>query len=239
MDGKGTGSGEVALFRLILLWQLVISVGAPQESPDSNGKDREANSLTYYESILQKHPDMPEARYGAGSSAYNSGDYERALSEFQAALNSRDPQLRARTFYNLGNTLFKQGRFKESLETYRRALELDPGDLDGKYNYELARRRIEQQESSQSQSSDESGRSDESSPEEKERESSDVNPSKSEHQPSPQESHPSDRNEPGDRTDQMVTKQNQHQENGKEGAEAILNALKSDERNLMKRRLIS
>jgi Ca-activated chloride channel family protein len=53
--------------------------------------------------------------------------------------------------YNLGTLLGDQGETQKSVDELRRALERDPNDKDARWNYELMRRRLEEQRKKQDQ----------------------------------------------------------------------------------------
>lgn len=194
-------------------------------------------SLAYYESILQKNPELAEARFGAGYAAYKQEDFQRALSEFEAALGTKDRDLKSKTFYNLANTLNRQGKLNESMQAYRKALELNPNDPDAKYNYEFTRRMMQQHPSPQPQPSEdnqvddgseqqqqskkESGQGESEDQEQEEGEGPPSQESPTEQQENPKESQVSQSKESGKKPD----------------AQSILDALKADEKNLMKRQL--
>ncbi len=188
-------------------------------------QELDPKSSAYYESVLQKHPEMPEARFGAGWAAYRKGDFSRALSEFESVLSTGEAALKPRTFYNLGNTLHREGRLEESLRAYRSALELKPDDADAKYNYELTRYLLNRKSSSQNRSLEgkeeqgESQRANEEQSESPEHKAQDQ-PGENETRIGSQRVEKRDKNRPPD-------------------AESILNALRADEQNLLKRRLDS
>ena len=68
-------------------------------------------------------------------------------------MTSRNPQLRAAAEYNLGNTLYQRGaaqkdkvpkvkEWKNALQHYDQALNVEPGNKDAKYNRDLVQRLI-------------------------------------------------------------------------------------------------
>ena len=68
-------------------------------------------ALRLYRDALLERPESPELRFNIGDALFKLGDYDGALSEYQAALAGEDPSLRSDTFYNLGNVLFQQQQF--------------------------------------------------------------------------------------------------------------------------------
>lgn len=59
-----------------------------------------------------------------------------------ARLGARDDRAGRMSGYNLGTLLGRRGETERALETLRRALERDPDDADTRFNYELVRRRL-------------------------------------------------------------------------------------------------
>jgi tetratricopeptide (TPR) repeat protein len=53
--------------------------------------------------------------------------------------------------YNLGNTQFVQKKYKEALDSYRKAMRCNPNDEDAKFNYALTKLKLQQQEQQQNQ----------------------------------------------------------------------------------------
>jgi|GEM_PF-1275712 len=111
-------------------------------------------AIEYYNRILQDK-DVPQAAYNLGNAHYKQGNLEESIKAFEQSLTMQDPAKKAQVMYNLGNALAKSKKLKESLAFYRRALELQPDDLDTKYNLELIRRQLrnQQQQSESNQQS--------------------------------------------------------------------------------------
>ena len=87
-------------------------------------------------SLLRKNNKDPEALVLRGRALYGQGENDKALQHFREALNC-DPDFRdgvkwLRIVQKLdrlkeeGNTAFKAARYKQALETYGKALEVDP-----------------------------------------------------------------------------------------------------------------
>ena len=128
------------------------------------GRYAEAHAK-YLEALLDA-PDSPIIRFNDGNALYQGQDYESALESFRAAVESGDPQLAAAAWYNLGNTLYRQGALPESLEAFKHALRADPADVDAKHNLErvLEQMQQQQQEPQQQQGDGEDEQDDEEQP---------------------------------------------------------------------------
>lgn len=79
------------------------------------------------------------APYDDAKAAYDSGDFDRAVSAFSAlvAQNPGDSALH----YDLGNALLKSGKLGRASAAYQRAFDLDPRDGDGRRNLDFVLKR--------------------------------------------------------------------------------------------------
>ena len=105
----------------------------------------------YYEHVLKNRKKDNGAQYGLGVTAYQQKDMETAARALNNAMNSDDKSLASKAMYNLGNMFRDQQKMEESLALYRKAIELDPTDEDAKVNYELLKQVLQQQEQQQQQ----------------------------------------------------------------------------------------
>ena len=81
-----------------------------------------------------------------------------ALRGYQAALQGGpDGEVRRDAFYNLANTLFRAGAFREAAAAYGEAIALDPEDREARQNLERALRAADDQEQQDEQQDGEQG----------------------------------------------------------------------------------
>ncbi|MFQ6675453.1 MAG: tetratricopeptide repeat protein [Fidelibacterota bacterium] len=206
---------KLALFSLLILAQ----VGGQNMSGEMKDDGKVSMGMDTYRSILERRPGLPEAHFGAGWEAYQDQNYDEAAREFEAALETRNSDLRSKAFYNLGNAWYQKGEFQHSLEAYRRSLEISPGDADAKHNYELALRMMHRPPA----------QSPEESPQEGEKENGTPD--------SPHSGAGDTREVPQSEPQDSGEETRADRESGEKGdAAAILNALEANDRNLMKRR---
>ena len=105
----------------------------------------------YYEHVLKNRKKDNGAQFGLGVTAYQQKDMETAARALNNAMNSDNKSLASKAMYNLGNMFRDQQKMEESLALYRKAIELDPTDEDAKVNYELLKQVLQQQEQQQQQ----------------------------------------------------------------------------------------
>jgi len=148
---------------VLLLTGLMLGFG-PGDLERGNRMYREGRyqeAVEAYRSALQGGRTGPELHYNLGTALLALGEYGEAEQHLQAALQAVDPELRHRTFYNLGNRFLEEGRAQPdlqaqgrlldaSIEAYRRALRIAPADAEAKWNLELALREREQNREQQS-----------------------------------------------------------------------------------------
>jgi tetratricopeptide (TPR) repeat protein len=112
-------------------------------------------ALKKYNEALLEYPTSDVINFNAGAALYKKEDYQKAIESFTKALTTDNPELEARANYNIGNSKYRLGKlkentdlagaislFRESLDYYKRAIELDEKDKDAKYNHELVERQL-------------------------------------------------------------------------------------------------
>lgn len=72
-----------------------------------------------------------------GDSAYQKGDYSLAIEIYENILKSQGES--TAIYYNLGNSYYKNDKIAKAIINYERALLLNPGDKDVRFNLDMAR----------------------------------------------------------------------------------------------------
>jgi len=132
---------------------------------DAKKNVKEANRLYKQgklDEALQKYndasvalPDSDIVNFNMGTALYKKEDYEKAQDAFTKALTSEDKKLEADALYNLGNCKYKLGKLKEntdlsttvallreSLDYYKRTIDLDQKNTDARFNHEFVEREL-------------------------------------------------------------------------------------------------
>lgn len=112
-------------------------------------------ALQKYNDASVALPDSDIVNFNMGAAFYKKEDYQKAVDSFTKALTSEDKKLEADALYNLGNCRYKLGKLKEntdlsatvgllreSLDYYKRAVELDQKNTDARFNHEFVEREL-------------------------------------------------------------------------------------------------
>lgn len=106
-------------------------------------KGRLGKAKSAYEKALRSKPESSEIAFNLGNTYYKEGSFAESLKNFKSAAGKASgPELQARAFYNIGNTLYRQEDLNKAGEFYKQALRIDPKDQDAKYNLELVERAL-------------------------------------------------------------------------------------------------
>jgi tetratricopeptide (TPR) repeat protein len=233
-------------------------------SVDKGMKEYKQNNFDearkYYESVLEERKDDSAANFGLGVSAYQQGDIKSAMEAFDRILRDDEPELKAKSYYNMGNILYDQQRSEESLAFFKKALELDPADTDAKFNYEILKYHLQPQEQQQNDNDKNSENQEESEQSKQENQSTEKEEDKTQQQSEKgdkgQEKEKSEKNQGEKDKDQgkMAQEEVKEEQEGKGipepqkreedgvnqdrmNAQAILDALKEEEKIHQKRQI--
>ena len=119
-------------------------------------------ALSNFENQAESLPEAEKLEFNAGTAAYRSGDYANAVDLFTSALLTEDEELRESSSYNLGNALTRRGEAAKSVETkkadwkdaiqhYTSALELDPENFEAEDNRAIVEKMLEDLEKEEEQ----------------------------------------------------------------------------------------
>ncbi len=132
----------ILLFSLPPLWA---------KGPAANRKGNEAFRKGNYEDAATQYGRAAESLPGDRTVAFNQGTsllkqkkYDEALRLLLAGSGDPRREVKAPSLYNAGNALAEGQKLPEALSAYRQAILADPSDMNAKFNYELAKRKLEQ-----------------------------------------------------------------------------------------------
>ncbi|HMW38819.1 MAG: tetratricopeptide repeat protein [Saprospiraceae bacterium] len=108
-----------------------LAAKADRQYKDSNYVEAEEN----YRKANALRQDF-NSHYNLGNSLYQQGRYNEAKLAYERAANAGDAveDKKALAYYNLGNTLLRSNNPQSAIDNYKKALKLNPSDLDAKRN---------------------------------------------------------------------------------------------------------
>jgi len=138
---------------LALALALLMTGGVDHKAAKLNNRGNEQydakkvdEALQLYDDAQTRAPDSPEIAYNRGNALYRQGKLEDAARQLMQGTQSTDPDVRRRSYYNLGNALHDLHKLGEAAAAYRHALTIDPLDRDAKINFEKTLAELEQQQ---------------------------------------------------------------------------------------------
>ena len=100
-------------------------------------------------------PNSGLINFNMGTAYYRKSNYPKAIAAFTKSLVTRNSKLEEKANYNIANTKYRQGQLKEntdlataislyreSLDYYQRAIELNGNDQDAKFNHEFVEKKM-------------------------------------------------------------------------------------------------
>ncbi len=192
------------------------------------------------EIALRLSGEHPEAQYNTGAARLGAGQ-DDAQSLLEAAAEAGTGELASLARYNLGNARLAGSDFAGAIEAYEQVLRQDPAFQDAKYNLELARRQLEEQ---QKQEQQEQEQEQEQQQEQQQNTQQEQQPQQQE-QPRPEPQDPQPQDEPRDGEPEQQEQQEQQEsplpqfrdlpDMSAEEAAAILEAIENMEREQRRR----
>jgi len=185
-------------------------------------------ALNKYGEALVDEPDSPRLNFNMGNAHFQRGNFADAIASYARVNVLRDGEDRsAKVAYNAGNAQFRLAEAAEAenpqqalegyalaMAAYRRALGADPTDAEAKFNYEFARKRLEDLKKwleEQQKEKEEQNPEDQEQPEPEEQED------QGEQQPQEQEAQDEQQPDPDEQAEQQDQGEDQQNADGEQG----------------------
>lgn len=178
---------------------------------------------------LEANPNSAKAHYNLGATRYRQENQAEAINNWTAtALNAtNDAEMRANSFYNIGNAYLTGNDYQKSIEAYKQALRLNPDDEDARYNLEYARQKLAQQQQDQQQQGGGDNQQQDKNQQEQDQ--------KDQEQQQDQQQQQQQQNQQDQQQQQQQQQQAQQQEISQEEAERMLEAMKNNEKKTLEK----
>ena len=96
-------------------------------------------ALEHYKEAEKHAPDDKSRSildFNKGAAHYFMGSYDIASDKYKSSVSSEDPDIQKKALFNMGNSFYKEKKYKEAADSYIKALQIDP-------NYEKAKKNLE------------------------------------------------------------------------------------------------
>ncbi|MEI9919889.1 MAG: tetratricopeptide repeat protein [Bacteroidota bacterium] len=95
-----------------------------------------------------------EVMMNLANSYFQLNDTSNAMSAFQPLTMSSNPKLKSVANQQLGVLSNRKGNFEEALTYFKQALKANPANDDARYNYEMVKKKLEEQKKKEQQKQD-------------------------------------------------------------------------------------
>lgn len=224
---------------ILSLCALPMAALAQKERADIRSGNKQFNAGKYaeaevdYKRALEKNINSYEANFNLGGALYKQGRNEDATVAFQKIIeDGTNPENQAKTFYNLGNTLVKQRKLDEAIESYKNALRLDPTDVQAKFNLAYAQK-LKQEDENKDKDQNKDQNQDNKQNQDQNKDQNDQNKDQKDDPNKEQEKDNKDNKDNKDKKDNKDQQQQQNQ--SKSEADRMLKAIQAAEDNTKKK----
>jgi Ca-activated chloride channel homolog len=207
---------------------------SPLTAQEEYDNGQYAQAQRDYVQSLKADPTQTQLQFNLGTAAYKAGDFTTAAAAFNSALKTRDVPLQQSAYYNLANTLFRQGEkgatsdpqttmktWQQAIGAYDTALQIKPSDGDAKFNRDVVRMRLaqlqRQQQKKQNQNQNQNQNDQNKDPDKQDQKSQQKNQGQQgqqdQRQKPGQQGQPDQRNAQNQQQPQNQQPQNQQQQN--------------------------
>ena len=118
---------------------------------DFDKKNYDKASSTFMDAVKKKGDDFG-AHYNLANSLYKKKMYDQANAEYQKAQKlTRNPDEKAASFYNMGNSYLQNGNVEKAIESYKNALKNNPDNEAILKNLQIAKKKQNQKQNNDQQ----------------------------------------------------------------------------------------
>ena len=89
-------------------------------------------------------PNLETGILNSGLALFQQKKYDLSLEQFQKLAESKNSTIKAKAFYNIGNTYLIQKKYKKSINAYQESLRALDKNKDAKYNLLYAMKKLEE-----------------------------------------------------------------------------------------------
>lgn len=184
-------------------------------------------AVELYKKAIQSDAENSKLYYNLANALAKKGETEEAVRYFEQFKSmTDDAELKAMADYNIGNIYSEMKEWGEATKYYKNSLRSQAADIDAKHNYELAKKKQENNEEGQDQNQDQN------------QQQQDQEQNQDQQQDDQQQNQQDQQQDPNQQQDQNQNQDQQNQQPAQKmdqaQAEKILEALAQKEKELLK-----
>jgi len=114
-----------------------------RDGVDLYEKEQYADALKLFLDAQVENPENAVLKFDIAACHYKLQKYEEAATGYLDVVSTaQDAAMETQALYNLGNTMYRQGKLEDAVEYYKKSLELDSDDEDARKNLDFVREEI-------------------------------------------------------------------------------------------------
>ena len=215
----------ISIIILLIIVYPIFGQGIRSKVNEGNerfNEEKYEDALSKYQDALLDDPVNEKIIFNKGDALYKLKKYDESIEEFQKVVGSEDLMLSAKALHNIGNSYFMQDKLQESINAYKRSLELNPDDRDTKFNLELARAKLKEMAQKQPQQQNQ---------QQQNQQNQNQQQNQDQQQENQEQQQQNQQQQQEESAEEQEIQQGDKEKMDKEEAERILNALKEEEQN--------
>ena len=140
-------------FLLVTLTALLVDPGKIGKINSAKSEAKEAYKKGDYQKAIEKYRYLvdslqvteDEVRLNLASAYFEANDTSNTFQSYQPLTQSNNSKIRSIAHQQLGVMANRQAKFEEALANFKQALKADPTNEDARYNYEMVKKKLEEQ----------------------------------------------------------------------------------------------
>lgn len=224
-----------SLLLILILFIGAASIEDARKANEAYHNGEFEKAIELYKKAIESNPEDEKLYYNLASALAKEGETEEAIRYFeQFKAMTESPEKRAMADYNIGNIHVDNETWQKAVQSYRNALRFKPMDEDAKHNYELAKRKNQQQQqqNNQQNKNQENKQNQNQNQKNNQQQNKDNNSDNNKQNKSNDQNQQQKQNQ--DKQNQQNRQQQQPSQISKADAEKILKALEQREKDLLK-----
>jgi tetratricopeptide (TPR) repeat protein len=147
---------------ILALLLIMVDPGDISKINTAKSEAKKAYLAGDYKTAIQKYTYLvdsigvkeDEVMMNLANAYFHVNDTARAISSFQPLTTSKNPRLQSAANQQLGVLHNREGKFDQALAYFKQALKSNPANEDARFNYEMVKKKIEEQKKQEQQQKD-------------------------------------------------------------------------------------